>query len=76
MLFLILGVIKRHIMHSFFNTIIIFFSLTITRDSDTFFNYPAKIEALFIAFLASTFNPARIVDRFFTVLSASAKSLA
>jgi hypothetical protein len=75
MLFLILGIIRRHIVHSFFGTVAAFFSLAITRDSDAFFNYPAKIETLFIAFLTSTFNPARAVDRFSAVSSAFAKSL-
>jgi hypothetical protein len=62
--------------HSFFNTIAVFFSLAITRDSDISFNCPVRIEALSVAFPVSTFNPARAIDRFSAVLSASAKSLA
>jgi hypothetical protein len=62
-------------MHSFFNVIIAFSSLIIIRDKDTFFNYSISIEILFIAFLASIFSLAKTVDRFFAVLSASAKSL-
>jgi hypothetical protein len=62
-------------MHSFFSIIITFFSLAIIRDRNIFSSCPAKIEALFIAFSASTLNPARTVDRFFAVFSASAKSL-
>jgi hypothetical protein len=63
-------------MHSFLNIIIVFSFLAITRDSDVFSNYSVKIEALFVAFSVSTLNPAKTVDRFSTVLSASAKSLA
>jgi hypothetical protein len=72
---LILKITKRHIVHSFLSTIIISFSLAITRDNDAFSNYPAKIEALSVAFPASTFSPAKTVDRFSAVLSTSAKSL-
>jgi hypothetical protein len=61
--------------HSFFGAIITFSSLVITRDSDVFFNCPAKIEALSVVSLVSTFSPVKAVDRFSAVLSASAKSL-
>jgi hypothetical protein len=57
------------------STIVTFFSLVITRDRDIFSNCLAKIEALFIAFSAFMFISARAVDRFFTILSASVKSL-
>jgi hypothetical protein len=76
MLSLILEITKRHIMHSFLNTITIFSSLTIIRDSDVFSSYPAKIETLSIVSPTSTLNPAKTIDRFSAVLSASAKSLA
>jgi hypothetical protein len=49
-------------------------SLAITRDKDAFSNCPARIEAFFIAFSASTLSPAKTVNRFSAVLSASAKS--
>jgi hypothetical protein len=62
-------------MYLFFNAIIASSFLIITRNSDVFSSYPARIETLSIAFLALTLNPARTVDRFFTVLSAFAKSL-
>jgi hypothetical protein len=61
--------------YSFFNVIIASFFLGIIRDKDTFFSYPARIKAFFIIFPASTLSPASAVDRFFAVLSASAKSL-
>jgi hypothetical protein len=61
--------------HSFFGAITVSFSLTIIRDNDIFSSCPARIEALFIAFLASTLSPVRAIDRFSVVLSASAKSL-
>ena len=61
-------------MYLFFGAIIASFSLIIIRDSDVSFSCPAKIEALSITFPASTLNPARAIDRFFAVLSASAKS--
>jgi hypothetical protein len=61
--------------HSFFNAVITFFFIAITRDKDAFFNYPAKIETLSVVFLILMFNPARIVDRFFVVFSIFAKSL-
>jgi hypothetical protein len=74
-LFLILGVIRWHMVYSFFGVIIAFFSLAIIRDSDVFFSYPARIEARFVAFLASTLSSVRAIDRFSAALSASAKSL-
>jgi hypothetical protein len=61
--------------YSFLNIIIAFFSLAITRDSDISSSYPARIEALFVASLTSTLSPAKVIDRFSAVLSASAKSL-
>jgi hypothetical protein len=61
--------------YSFFGAIVISFSLTIIRDSDIFISYPARIEAFFIIFPASTFSPVRAVDRFFVVFSAFTKSL-
>jgi hypothetical protein len=63
-------------MYSFFNAFIASSFLSIIRNKDASFNCPAKIETLFIIFPASTLNPARAVDRFFTIFSASAKSLA
>jgi hypothetical protein len=60
--------------HSFFNVIIISSSLVITRDKDVFFSCPARIEAFSVISSVSIFNPARAVDRFFTVLSVSVKS--
>jgi hypothetical protein len=74
-LFFIPGVIRWHIVHSFFGVIIASSFLTITRDSDAFSSCPARIEALSIAFLVSTLSPIRAVDRFSAVLSAFAKSL-
>jgi len=59
----------------FLNIIIAFFSLGIIRDKNAFFSCPARIEAFFIVFLVLTFSPARAVDRFFIVFSASARSL-
>jgi hypothetical protein len=58
-----------------FGVIAISSSLIITRDKDAFFSYPARIEALSVAFPAFRLIPARAIDRFFAVLSASAKSL-
>jgi hypothetical protein len=59
----------------FFNIITVFFFLAIIRDSDVFFNCPVRIEVLFVVFSVSTLNPARAIDKFFAVFSASAKSL-
>jgi hypothetical protein len=75
MLSLILKITKRHIVHSFFSIITISSFLVIIRDSDTFFSCPARIEAFSIVSLALTLSSARAVNRFFTVLSVSAKSL-
>ena len=75
MLFLILGITKRHMVYSFFSIIIIFFSLAIIRDSDAFFSCPARIETLFVVSSASILNSAKAVDRFSAVFLASAKSL-
>jgi hypothetical protein len=61
--------------HSFFSVIIISSSLAIIRDSDAFSNCPARIKTLFIVSPVSTLNPARTIDKFSAVLSASAKSL-
>jgi hypothetical protein len=49
-------------------------SLAIIRDKDVFFNCFANIKTLSVIFLAFIFIPARAVDRFFAVLSVSAKS--
>jgi hypothetical protein len=54
---------------------IAFFFLDIIKDKDTFSSYSARIEALFIIFLALTFSPVRVADRFSAVFSISAKSL-
>jgi hypothetical protein len=62
--------------HLTFGVIAASFSLAIIKDRDVFFNYPARIEALSVAFPISMLNLARAVDRFFAVLSASVKSLA
>jgi hypothetical protein len=59
----------------FFNVIVTSFSLIIIRDKNAFFNYSARIEALSVVFPAFMLNLARAVDKFFTILSASAKSL-
>jgi intracellular septation protein A len=56
------------------SAIAVFFSLTIIRDKDTFFNCPVKIEILFIVFSAFRLIPAKAVDRFSAVCSASARS--
>jgi hypothetical protein len=60
--------------HLTFNTITTSSSLAIIRDRNTFSNYSAKIEALFVAFLASRLIPAKAVDRFSAVYSISARS--
>jgi hypothetical protein len=62
-------------MHSFLDAIIAFFSLVIIKDNDAFFNCPTNIEALFIVSSVFMLNPAKTVDRFSAVLSASVKSL-
>jgi hypothetical protein len=62
-------------MHSFLSVIVISFFLAITKDSDASFSCSAKIETFSVAFLISTLSPARVIDRFSVVLSASAKSL-
>jgi hypothetical protein len=62
--------------YSFFGAIIAFFFLNIIRDKDVSSNYPARIEAFSVISLALTLNPVKAVDRFFVILSASAKSLA
>jgi hypothetical protein len=58
-----------------FNTIITSSSLAIIKNRNTSFNYSVKIEVLSIAFSVFIFNLIKAVDRFFAVLSASAKSL-
>jgi hypothetical protein len=50
------------------------FSLIIIRDRDISFNCPAKIETFSIAFSVFMLTPAKAVDRFFAVLSASVRS--
>jgi hypothetical protein len=52
------------------------FFLGTIRDKDISFNYPARIEVLFIIFLVSTLNPAKTADRFSVIFSVFAKSLA
>jgi hypothetical protein len=68
-------IIRRHIIYSFFSVITASFFLIIIKDKDTFSNCPARIETLSITFSALTLSPARAVDKFSTVFSASAKSL-
>jgi hypothetical protein len=70
----IVKIIKRYMVHSLLGTIIASSFLVIIRDSDAFSSYPARIETLFIAFLALTLSPVKAVDRFSAVLSASARS--
>jgi hypothetical protein len=60
--------------HLILSIIIASSSLIIIKDRNASFSYPAKIEALSIVFSASMFIPARAVDRFSAVLSASARS--
>jgi hypothetical protein len=62
-------------MHFFFKAIVTFFSPAIIRDKDISFSCLASIEALFIVFSALMLSLAKAVDRFFAVLSISAKSL-
>jgi hypothetical protein len=66
---------RRYIIYLFFNVITASSSLIIIRDKDIFSNCPAKIETLSVIFPVLTFSPARAVDRFSAILSASAKSL-
>jgi hypothetical protein len=61
--------------HLILNIITASFSLAIIRDKNTSFSCLARIEALFIAFLAFMLIPAKTVNRFSAVLSASVKSL-
>jgi hypothetical protein len=61
--------------HLTFSAIVTSFSLTIIKDRNAFFNCPARIEALSVAFPVSILNLAKAVDRFSAVCSASAKSL-
>jgi hypothetical protein len=58
-----------------FNTITVSSSLAITKNKDTFSSYSAKIETLFVVSLTSILIPAKAVDRFSAVFSASTKSL-
>jgi len=62
--------------HLTLGTIIASFFLVIIKNRNVFFSCPAKIEVLFIVFPVFMLNLAKAVDRFFAVLSASAKSLA
>ena len=57
------------------NTIATSSFLTIIKNRDTSFNYPARIEALSVISPAFMLNSARAVDRFSAVYSASARSL-
>jgi hypothetical protein len=68
--------IRRYIIYSFFSVITASSSLVIIRDKDVFSSCPARIEAFSVTSPVSTLNPARAVDSFFVILSASAKSLA
>jgi hypothetical protein len=63
-------------MYSFLGVIIAFSFLDIIKNKDTFFSCPARIETFSITFSALTLSPARAVDKFSAILSASAKSLA
>jgi hypothetical protein len=58
-----------------FNAMIAFSSLTITKDRNIFSSCPARIETLSIVSPASMLNPAKAINRFFAVRSASARSL-
>jgi hypothetical protein len=51
------------------------FSLAIIRDKNAFFSCSVSIKAFSVAFPVSRLILAKAVDRFFVVLSASAKSL-
>jgi hypothetical protein len=62
-------------MYPTLNTVTASFSLTITKNSKTFSNCPIKIEILSVAFPAFRLIPARTVNKFSAVYSASAKSL-
>jgi hypothetical protein len=68
-------IVRRHIIHSLFGAIIASFSLAIIRDSDASSSCPARIETLSVVSPALTLSPARAVDRFSAVFSASARSL-
>jgi hypothetical protein len=72
----ILRVIRRHIAHPFFNTIIASFSLIIIRDRNIFSNYLVSIEAFFDTFSASKFILTNAVNKFLAVFSVSVKFLA
>jgi hypothetical protein len=60
--------------HLIFNAITVSSFLIIIRDKNTFFNCPVKIEILSVVFSASMLIPAKAVNRFFAVLSVSARS--
>jgi hypothetical protein len=57
-----------------FGTIAASSSLTIIKDKDISFSYPAKIEAFSVVSPISILILAKAIDRFFAVFSASAKS--
>jgi hypothetical protein len=61
--------------YSVFKVITVSSFLAITRDKNAFSSYPVRIETLFIVFSAFILSLAKAVNRFFTVLSASARSL-
>ena len=60
--------------HSFFNTIVTSSSPAIARDKDIFFNCSISIETLSVAFPVLMLSPAKAIDKFSAILSASAKS--
>jgi len=68
-------VIRRYIVYSLPSAPAVFYSFNSIKDKDIFSSYPARIKALSVTFLVSTFNPVRAVDRFSAVLSAFTKSL-
>jgi hypothetical protein len=62
-------------MHLILDTITASSSLTITKDRDTSFNYPARIETLSVVSSVSILSPVRAIDRFLAVCSVFARSL-
>jgi hypothetical protein len=60
--------------HLLLNAIIIFSFLAIISERDISFSYLTRIEARSVVFPAFRLIPARIVDRFSAVYSASARS--
>ena len=62
--------------YSLLNALVISFFFNNIKEKDAFFSCPAKIEALSVISLASTFSPVRAADRFFAIFSAFFRSLA